>query len=67
MNLWLISIIHSVDFLCNILFYVSLFCILFNFQNMSDDERSSTKKVFLTSLFGVIFLPSKEALQAILG
>lgn len=67
MNLWLISIIRSVDFLCNILFYVSLFCILFNFQNMSDDERSSAKKVFLTSLFGVIFLPSKEALQAMLG
>lgn len=67
MNLWIISIVRSIDFLCNILFYISLFCILFNFQNMDDDERSSVKKVFFTSLFGVIFIPSKEALQAMLG
>jgi hypothetical protein len=34
---------------------------------MPDDERSSVKKVFFTSLMGVIFIPSKEALQAMLG
>lgn len=67
MNLWLISIIRSIDFLCNILFFISLYCILFNLQDMSDDGRSSVTKVFIVSLFGVIFIPSKEALQAMLG
>lgn len=67
MNLWLISIVRSVDFLCNVLFYISLFCILFNFSDMSESQKSTFKKLFFISLIGIIFIPSKEALQAMLG
>ena len=55
MNLWIISIVRSMDFLCNILFYISLL------------REVQLKRYFFTSLIGVIFIPSKEALQAMLG
>jgi hypothetical protein len=69
MKQWVIEIIHNVDILCNVVFWISAVVIVF--LSLSDDESAKEiagfwLKVFLVSLFGVVFIPSKEVLKGML-
>ncbi len=69
MKQWVIEIIHNVDIFCNVAFWISAMAIFA--LSCSGDESAKEiagfwLKVFLVSLFGVVFIPSKEVLKGML-
>ncbi|EFC51657.1 MULTISPECIES: hypothetical protein [Neisseria] len=69
MKQWVIEIIHNVDILCNVAFWISamaLFALSLNGDESAKEIAGFWLKVFLVSLFGVMVIPSKEVLEAML-
>ena len=69
MKQWVIEIIHNVDILCNVAFWIStmaLFALSLNGDESAKEIAAFWLKVFLVSLFGVVFIPSKEVLKGML-
>ena len=75
MNIWLIEIIHNIDILCNI----TVFCLMaYRISYIHACRKLGTeptvsetdllvRRIWYIALAGVIFIPSKEALQTMLG
>lgn len=64
MNLWLIEVIHNLDILCNIVFWLLAAVILVVPQAL---ENKMILWIWLIALLGVIVIPSERVLQHLLG
>lgn len=70
MNVWLIDIIHNVDILCNIVFWWMLGFYMLGYAKSRHMHLNIGRKsfvVWLIAVIGVVFIPSKAALEQMLG
>ncbi|MDO4693073.1 MAG: hypothetical protein Q4A62_00380 [Eikenella sp.] len=64
MNLWLIEVIHNLDILCNIVFWL-LAAVILVIPEAHDNKVILW--IWLIALLGVIVIPSEPVLQHLLG
>jgi len=68
MNIWLIDIIRSANLVCNVLFFVLTWIAAGLISKGRKAEITPLMiGIWIVCLVGVIFIPSKEALQTMLG
>ena len=75
MNIWLIEIIHNIDILCNITFFYLMAyrisyihaCRKLGTEPTVSETDLLARRIWYIALAGVIFIPSKEALQTMFG
>ena len=70
MKIWLISVIHNIDVLCNLVFlWVPTFVLLAYIKSPGMQLAIGRKmaRIWFVALAGVIFIPPEVILQQLLG
>lgn len=70
MKIWLISVIHNIDVLCNLVFWWVPAFVLIAYTKIPGRSVGVSRRlaaIWLAALAGVIFIPPEAALQQMLG
>ncbi|WP_094574583.1 hypothetical protein [Kingella denitrificans] len=70
MKIWLISVIHSIDVLCNLVFWWIPTFVLIAYTKIPGRSVAVSRRlaaIWLAAVAGVIFIPPEAALRQMLG
>ena len=70
MKIWLISVIHNIDVLCNLVFWWIPAFVLIAYTKIPGRSVGVSQRlaaIWLVALAGVIFIPPEAALRQMLG
>ena len=70
MKIWLISVIHNIDMLCNLVFWWIPAFVLIAYTKIPGRSVAVSRRlaaIWLAAVAGVIFIPPEVILQQLLG